>query len=358
MAPGGRTSTVARIVTMDGDLEAARSGQSITITLTDEVDVSRGDVLCAGSDPVEVADQFECTVVWMVDEALLPGRPYRIKIGTRTIGATFGQPKHKVNVNTLERLAARTLGLNDIGVVNLALERQVPFEPYASNRDLGGFIIIDRETNATLGAGLLHFSLRRSQNIHLQAVAVNRDARRSLNAHGSALVWLTGLSGSGKSTIADEVEQRLHAAGVRTYLLDGDNVRHGLNRDLGFTDADRVENIRRVAEVGRLMVDAGLVVLTSFISPFRAERALARELFAEGEFIEVHVDTPLAVAEQRDPKGLYRKARAGQLTNFTGIDSPYEPPVEPELRIDTTTLSPAEAADLIIEALRSRRIID
>ena len=358
IVPSGRTSTVARIVTMDGDLAAARSAQSVTITLTDEVDASRGDVLCAADDPVEVADQFECTVVWMAEDALLPGRPYRIKIGTRTVGATFGQLKHKVNVNTLEHLAARTLGLNDIGVLNLSLERPVPFEPYSTNRDLGGFIVIDRETNATLGAGLIRFSLRRSQNIHLQAVVVDRAARQALSGHGSAMVWLTGLSGAGKSTIANEVERRLHAAGVRTYLLDGDNVRHGLNRDLGFTAADRVENIRRVAEVGRLMVDAGLVVLTSFISPFRAERALARELFGEGEFVEVYVDVPLEVAEQRDPKGLYRKVRAGQLANFTGIDSPYEVPEHPDLHIDAASLSPNEAAELIIEALRLRGIIE
>lgn len=357
IAPGGRTSTVERVVTMDGDRPAARSGESITITLTDEIDASRGDVICAGADPVEVADQFECTVVWMADEALLPGRPYRIKLATRTVGATFGQPKHKVNVNTLEHLAARTLGLNDIGVINVALDRPIPFEPYASSRDLGGFIIIDRETNATLGAGLIHFSLRRSQNVHLQAVEVDRVARRSLNAHGSAMVWLTGLSGSGKSTIANEVERRLYALGVHTYLLDGDNVRHGLNRDLGFTPADRVENIRRVAEVGRLMVDAGLVVIAAFISPYRAERALARSLFDDGEFIEVHVDVPVDVAEQRDPKGLYRKARTGQLANFTGIDSPYEVPEHPDLHIDTTQMSADEAAELIIRSLRERQII-
>ncbi len=357
VAPAGTISTVARIVTMDGDLPEAVAGQSVTITLTDEVDVSRGDVLCAADQPPEVADQFEAHIVWMTDQPMLPGRPYLLKIGTRTVGATIGHPKYKVNVNTLEHNPANTLELNEIGVANLNLDRPIAFDPYRECRDTGGFIIIDRITNATLGAGLLHFALRRSQNIHWQAVEVDKSARAALNGHRSGVVWFTGLSGSGKSTIANLVEQRLHTLGVRTYLLDGDNVRHGLNRDLGFTEADRVENIRRVAEVAGLMVDAGLVVLTAFISPFRSERRLARDRVGDGEFVEVFVDTPLALAEERDPKGLYRKARAGELKNFTGIDSPYEAPEAPEVHIDTSTLSPEESADQIVERLRALGII-
>ena len=348
--PAGTTSTIDRIVTMDGDLDEAIAGQSVTLTLADEIDASRGDLICAADAPAEVADQFEGHVIWMHEDAMLPGRPYLMKIGTRTVGVSIANPKYRVDVNTLDHLAANTLELNEIGVCNLSLDRPIPFDPYDTNRDTGGFIVIDKLTNVTVGAGLLHFALRRSHNIHWQDVKVDKAARAGLNSHQPAVLWFTGLSGSGKSTIANVVESKLHARGVRTYLLDGDNVRHGLNRDLGFTDADRVENIRRIAEVAALMVDAGLVVLVSFISPFRAERRLAREAVEDGEFIEVYVDTPLAVAEQRDPKGLYAKARRGELVNFTGIDSPYEPPEVPEVVVDTTSMSAEEAADAVIEA--------
>jgi bifunctional enzyme CysN/CysC len=345
--PSGRESTVDRIVTLGGDLPQAVAGQSVTLTLQDEIDVSRGDVLARADAPPAVADQFEATVVWMDDEAMLPGRPYLMKLGTRTVGASITEPKYKVNVNTLEKLAAKRLELNEIGVCNLSLDAPIAFDPYAENRELGGFILIDRISNRTVAAGMLHFALRRSQNVHWQALDVDKAARGALKGQRGRVVWLTGLSGSGKSTIANLVEKKLHANGRHTYLLDGDNVRHGLNKDLGFTDEDRVENIRRVAEVAKLMVDAGLIVLVSFISPFRAERALARGLQAEGDFVEVFVDTPLAVAEERDVKGLYKKARAGELKNFTGIDSPYEAPEAPEIRIDTTSVSPAEAAERI-----------
>lgn len=349
--PSGRESTVARIVTMRGDLPEAVAGQSVTITLADEIDVSRGDVLAAAADPPAVADQFECTLVWFDDEPMLPGRPYLLKLGTRTVSAQVTEPKHKVNVNTLERLAATRLELNEIGVCNLALDAPIAFDPYAENKDLGGFILIDRISNRTVGAGMLHFALRRSQNIHWQALDVDKAARSAAKGQKARVVWLTGLSGAGKSTIANLVEKRLHAEGRHTYLLDGDNVRHGLNKDLGFTEEDRVENIRRVAEVAKLMVDAGLIVLVSFISPFRAERRMARDLLEDREFVEVFIDTPLAEAERRDVKGLYAKARAGQLKNFTGVDSPYEPPEHPEIRIDTTKLSPEEAAEKIFDWL-------
>ena len=348
--PAGTTSTVDRIVTMDGDLPEAIAGQSVTITLTDEIDASRGDLFCGADDPAEVADQFEAHIVWMHEDAMMPGRPYLVKIGARTVGATIAQPKFRVDINNLDHLAANTLELNEIGVCNISLDRAIPFDPYDTNRDTGGFIVIDKLTNVTVGAGLLHFALRRSHNIHWQDVKVDKAARAGLNSHKPAVLWFTGLSGSGKSTIANIVESKLHAQGVRTYLLDGDNVRHGLNRDLGFTDADRVENIRRIAEVAALMVDAGLVVLVSFISPFRAERRLAREAVEDREFIEVFVDTPLAVAEERDPKGLYAKARRGELANFTGIDSPYEPPEAPEVSVDTSALTAEEAADAVIDA--------
>jgi bifunctional enzyme CysN/CysC len=342
---------------MDGDLDEAQAGQSVTITLVDEIDASRGDVICAGDAPAEVADQFEAHVVWMHEEPMLPGRPYFMKIGTRTVGVSIGHPKYRVDVNNLDHLAANTLELNEIGVCNLSLDRAVPFDPYASNRETGSFVIIDKLTQSTVGAGMLHYALRRSHNIHWQEVRVDKAARAEMNQHGPGVVWFTGLSGSGKSTIANIVESKLHTLGVRTYLLDGDNVRHGLNRDLGFTDADRVENIRRIAEVSRLMVDAGLVVLVSFISPFIAERRLARSRVDEGEFVEVFVDTPLRVAEERDPKGLYAKARAGELANFTGIDSPYEAPISPEVHIDTTATTPEDAADQVIEQLRHAGII-
>jgi bifunctional enzyme CysN/CysC len=357
--PSGKISTVARIVTQDGDLPRAVAGQSITLTLTDEVDCSRGDVISIADQPPEVADQFESNLVWMSEEPLLPGRPYWLKIGTRLVSATVTEIKHKVNVNTLEEAAAKQLELNEIGVVNISLDQSIAFEPYAANPDLGGFILIDRLTNATLGCGMIRFALRRAHNIHWQALEVDKSRRGALLGQTPRVLWFTGLSGAGKSTIANLVERRLHALGRATYVLDGDNVRHGLNRDLGFTDADRVENIRRVAEVARLMADAGLIVLVSFISPFRAERQLAREMMDEGEFIEVFVDTPLAEAEKRDVKGLYRKARAGELKNFTGIDSPYEAPERPEVRIDTTKVTPEAAAEALVDRLMSvARVID
>lgn len=346
--PSGRESTVERIVTLRGDLDVAVAGQSVTLTLKDEIDISRGDVIAQAEAPPPVADQFEATVVWMDDEAMLPGRPYLLKIGTRTVSAQITEPKYKINVNTLEHLAAKRLELNEIGVCNLSLDAPIAFDAYADNHDLGGFILVDRISNRTVGAGMLHFALRRSQNIHWQALDVDKNSRAALKGQRGRVVWLTGLSGSGKSTIANLVEKRLHADGRHTYLLDGDNVRHGLNKDLGFTDEDRVENIRRVAEVARLMVDAGLIVLVSFISPFRAERRLARDLQAEGDFVEVYVNTPLAVAEQRDVKGLYKKARAGELKNFTGIDSPYEPPEHAEITVDTTAMTATEAAERIV----------
>ncbi len=353
VVPSGTTTTVARIVTADGDLPEAVAGQSVTLTLADDVDISRGDVIAAAADPPAVADQFECHLVWMADEPMLPGRQYLMKIGTRTVAATVARPKYRVNVNTLEHVAARTLDLNEIGVCNLSLGQPVAFDPYTANRDMGGFILIDRSTHNTVAAGMLHFALRRADNVHWQALTVNKQARAALKGQRGCVVWLTGLSGAGKSTVANIIEQKLHGLGRHTYLLDGDNVRHGLNRDLGFTDADRVENIRRVAEVAKLMVDAGLIVIASFISPFAAERRMARELFDDGEFIEVFVDASLAVAEQRDPKGLYAKARRGDLVNFTGVDSPYEAPETPELRLDTGGAVPAELnADAVIQHLR------
>ena len=355
--PSGRESTVARIVTHGGDLEQAVSGQSITLTLADEIDISRGDVISTVEAPAETADQFETTLIWMHDEPLLPGRPYLLKIGTKTVTATITDIKYQVNVNTLEHNAAKTLELNAIGVCNLSLDRPIAFDAYQDNRDTGGFILIDRLSNNTVGAGLLHFALRRAHNIHVQHVDVDKTARAALKRQQGCVLWFTGLSGAGKSSIANLVEQKLHALGHHTYLLDGDNVRHGLNKDLGFTDADRVENIRRVGEVARLMVDAGLIVLTAFISPFRAERSMARSLVEEGEFVEVFVDTPLEVAEQRDVKGLYKKARRGELKNFTGIDSPYEAPEEPEIRLDTTRLSLEAAAEAVITTLRLRGVI-
>jgi len=346
--PSGRESAVERIVTFTGDLPQAVAGQSVTLTLADEIDVSRGDVLAAAASPPGVADQFETTLVWFDDDPMLPGRAYLMKLGTRTVAAQVSEPKYKINVNTLEHLAARRLDLNEIGVCNLLLDAPIAFDPYEENHDLGGFILIDKISNRTVAAGLLHFALRRSQNIHWQALDVHKEARAAAKGQTARVIWLTGLSGAGKSTIANLVEKRLLADGRHTYLLDGDNVRHGLNKDLGFTEADRVENIRRVAEVAKLMVDAGLIVLVSFISPFRAERRMARDLMGQGEFVEVFVDTPIAEAERRDVKGLYAKARAGQLKNFTGVDSPYEPPEHPEIRIDTTKVSAEEAAEQIV----------
>ncbi|MBC7603656.1 MAG: sulfate adenylyltransferase subunit CysN [Ramlibacter sp.] len=352
--PSGKESTVARIVTFDGDLQQAVAGQSVTITLADEVDISRGNLISQADTPAGTADQFETTVVWMHEEPLLPGRFYLLKMGAQTVTASVMEVKYQVNVNTLEHVAAKTLGLNGIGVCTLNLDRQIGFDPYSENRDTGGYILVDRLTNATVGAGMIHFALRRSQNIHVQHVDVNKEARNHLNGQKSCVVWFTGLSGSGKSTIANLLEKRLHAMGHRTYLLDGDNVRHGLNKDLGFTDTDRIENIRRVAEVAKLMVDAGVIVMTAFISPFQAERRMARSLVEPGEFIEIHMDVPLAVAEERDVKGLYKKARRGELKNFTGIDSRYETPEAPELRIAADKMSPEESVDTIIALLRER----
>jgi bifunctional enzyme CysN/CysC len=349
--PSGKTSTVSRIVTLDGDLDEAVAGQSVTLTLADEVDCSRGDVIAIADNPPQVADQFEATIVWMADEAMLPGRPYWLKLGTQTVTASIQHPKYQVNVNTMEHLAAKTLELNAIGVANLSTDKPLIFEPYTDNRDLGGFILIDKISNATVAAGMLHFSLRRSQNVHWQALDVTRDKHAELKNQKPAVLWFTGLSGAGKSTIANLVEKKLVRMNRHTFLLDGDNVRHGLNKDLGFTEADRVENIRRVGEVAKLMTDAGLIVLTAFISPFRAERRMVREMMQPGEFIEIHIDTPLEEAEKRDVKGLYKKARSGALKNFTGIDSPYEPPEDPEIRIDTTNMTPEQAADLIVERL-------
>jgi len=349
--PSGKTSTISRIVTIEGDLQVAVAGQSVTLCFAGEVDCSRGDIITTGDSPVEMADQFEATLVWMAEEPMLPGRPYLAKIGTSTVPVTITDEKYEVNVNTLEHLAGKKLGLNGIGVCNLAFDRAVPFTPYAENHDLGGFILIDRMTSATVGAGMLNFSLRRAHNIHWQSLEVDRSAHAAQKHQQPRIVWLTGLSGAGKSTIANLVAKRLYALGKHSFLLDGDNVRHGLNKDLGFTEADRVENIRRVGEVAKLMTDAGLIVITAFISPFRAERDMVRRMVDAGEFIEVHIDTPLEVAEKRDVKGLYRKARAGQLKNFTGIDSPYETPLEPELRIDTTSTTAEEAAEAIVQRL-------
>ncbi|GAA4767333.1 sulfate adenylyltransferase subunit CysN [Stakelama sediminis] len=349
--PSGRTSTIRRIVTMDGDLEEAVAGQSVTLCLADEIDCSRGNVIAVSGNPPQVADQFEATVVWMADDELIPGRAYWLKLGTQMVQATVQAPKYVVNVNTMEHLAAKTLDLNAIGVCELTTDKPIVFEPYTDNRTLGGFILIDRISNATVAAGMLHFSLRRSQNVHWQALDISRKERADLKNQKPAVLWFTGLSGSGKSTIANLVEKRLYRMNRQTFLLDGDNVRHGLNKDLGFTEADRIENIRRVGEVARLMTDAGLIVITAFISPFRAERELVRSMMEEGEFIEVFIDTPLSVAEERDVKGLYAKARSGDLKNFTGIDSPYEMPVNPEIRIDTTQMAPEEAADLIVNML-------
>jgi bifunctional enzyme CysN/CysC len=349
--PSGKTSQVSRIVTFDGDLERAVAAQSVTLCLTDEIDCSRGDVIVAADAPAEVADQFEATIVWMSEEPMLVGRQYWLKLGTQTATASVHTPKYQVDVNTMEHLAAKTFELNAIGVANLVTDKPIVFEPYETNRELGAFILINKLTNATMAAGMLHFSLRRSQNIHRQALEISRDAHAELKHQKPAVLWFTGLSGAGKSTIANLVEKRLHRMNRHTFLLDGDNVRHGLNKDLGFTDADRVENIRRIGEVAKLMTDAGLIVITAFISPFRAERQLVRDMMEAGEFIEIHIDTPLQVAEHRDVKGLYKKARAGKLANFTGVDSPYEPPLSPELHIDTTALTPAEAANLIVDKL-------
>jgi bifunctional enzyme CysN/CysC len=357
VAPSGSLTTVDRIVTQEGDLELAVAGQAVTLTLTDEVDVSRGDMVVTADSPAEVADQFEATIVWMSEEPMLRGRSYLMRVGTRTVGMTVAPIKYKVNPDTLEHVAANRLELNEIGVCSIELAERIAFDPYVENRDTGGFVVIDRISLQTVGAGLLRHALRRSHNVHWQALDVDKAARSKAKAQRASVVWLTGLSGAGKSTIANLVERKLHARGAHTYVLDGDNVRHGLNKDLGFTDADRVENIRRVDEVARLMTDAGLIAIVAFISPFAQERRMARALFEPDEFFEVFIDVPLEVAEQRDPKGLYRKARAGELKNFTGIDSPYELPEAAELRLDTSALSPEEASDTVISFLVEKGVI-
>ena len=352
--PSGRTSKVARVLLGADELTRAGAGQSVILTLADEIDCARGDVIAAADDPPQAADQFEADLVWMAEEELIPGRGYWLKLGTRTVNATVHAPKYALNVNTQEHLAAKTLGLNDIGVVEVTTEEAIVFEPYQDSRALGGFILIDKISNGTVAAGMIHFALRRAQNIHWQHVDVSREVHAAQKGQKPAVVWLTGLSGAGKSTIANLVEKKLLARGRHSFLLDGDNVRHGLNKDLGFTEADRIENIRRVGEVARLMSDAGLIVITAFISPFRAERAMVRAMMADGEFIEVFVDVPIEVAEQRDAKGLYAKARAGEIANFTGIDSPYEPPEAPDVHIDASKLTAEQAADAIIAALSER----
>ena len=349
--PSGKTSTIKKIVTLDGALQEAVAGQSVTLCFDDEIDCSRGDVIAAADNPPEVADQFESTIVWMADDALIPGRSYWLKLGTQMVSATVQAPKYTVNVNSMEHMAAKTLELNAIGVAEISTDKPIVFAPYADNHALGGFILIDKISNATVAAGMLHFSLRRAQNVHWQATDIGRDAHAMLKNQKPRILWFTGLSGSGKSTIANEVEKALHLMNRHTFLLDGDNVRHGLNKDLGFTETDRIENIRRVGEVAKLMADAGLIVLTAFISPFRAERDMVRAMLPEGEFVEIFVDTPLEVAEARDVKGLYKKARAGQLKNFTGIDSPYEPPEHPDIRVNTVEMSPSEAAEYIVRQL-------
>jgi bifunctional enzyme CysN/CysC len=346
--PSGRTTSVARIVTMDGDPAAAVAGQSVTLTLADEIDCSRGDVIAGADAPPEVADQFQATLIWLGEAALLPGRSYWLKLGTQTVSATVQEPRHAIDVNTMAELSVKTLGLNDIGVAEVYTDRPLVFEPFSDGADLGGFILIDRTTNATVAAGLLSFSLRRAQNVHWQAVDITPAAHAQQKGQTPRLLWFTGLSGSGKSTIANLVEKKLFALGRHSFLLDGDNVRHGLNKDLGFTDADRIENIRRIGEVARLMTDAGLIVLTAFISPFRAEREMVRSMLP-AEFVEIFVDTPLADAEARDVKGLYAKARKGEIANFTGITSPYEAPERPDIRIDTTRETPEAAAERIVE---------
>ena len=355
--PSGKTSTIDRIVTYDGDIDKAVTGQAVTLTLKDQIDISRGDIISTTDTPASTANQFETTIVWMSDEALLPGRPYILKCGSATATATITDIKHEINVNTLEHAASKQLELNNIGVCNINLDRQIAFDSYEDNRETGSFILIDRVNNNTVGAGTVNFALRRSQNIHMQAVDVDKELRSTLKKQKSCVLWFTGLSGSGKSTIANIVEKKLAAQGHHTYLLDGDNIRHGLNKDLGFTDADRVENIRRIGEVARLMVDSGLIVLTAFISPFRAERQMARGLLDENEFLEVFVETPLRIAEERDPKGLYKKARRGELKNFTGIDSPYEEPEAPEILIDTSALSAEQCAERVISMLRERGVV-
>ena len=352
--PSGKSSKVDRIVTADGDLDEGSAGQSLTITLKDEIDISRGDILCSTDEPAQESDQFAAHILWMHEDELFPGRQYYLKTANKTVAAVVTDLKHKINVNTLEEQAGKTLELNEVGVCNISTDQHIAFDPYTVNRETGGFILIDRRTNNTVGVGMLDFCLRRASNIVWQELAVDKRARSTLKHQRPAVLWFTGFSGSGKSTIANLVEKKLHAMGRHTYILDGDNVRHGLNNDLGFTDADRVENIRRVSETAKLMADAGLIVLVSFISPFISERRMARNLMDEGEFLEVFVNTPLEVCEQRDPKGLYKKARAGEIKNFTGFDSDYEVPENAEIEIDTTSLSAEDAADQLVARLRDQ----
>lgn len=356
--PSGSTSKVERIVVQGGDLEEGVAGQAVTLTLADEIDISRGDVICASDNPAGVSDQFEANLIWMHEQPLLPGRPYLLKSGNTSGSAIISALKHKVNVNTLEHQAGKTLELNEVGVCNISLDKAIAFDPYNDNRDMGSFILIDRMTNTTVGAGMIDFGLRRASNIVWQELDVDKQARSTLKHQGPAALWFTGFSGSGKSTVANLVEKKLHAMGKHTYILDGDNVRHGLNKDLGFTDADRVENIRRVAETAKLFVDAGTIVLVSFISPFVSERRMARGLFEDREFLEVFVDTPIEVCEQRDPKGLYVKARAGEIKNFTGFDSAYEPPVNAEIILKTADQTAEDSADELIEYLRKNGFLE
>ena len=353
--PAGGHSTVKRILGPSGDLERAAAGQSVTLVLADDIDVGRGDIIADADNPPEVADQFAVHLIWMDTQPMLPERSYSFRLACASALARITDLTHRIDVNTQSRNAAKTLKLNEIGYCKISLDRAVQFQPFSENRQLGGFVLIDRATNATVGAGVINFALRRASNVVWQEMKVDKAARSRAMGQRPCILWMTGLPGAGKSTIADRLEQRLEALGRHTYLLDGDNFRHGLNRDLGFTDQDRVENIRRVAEVARLMVDAGLIVIVSFISPFRAERQIARAMVDEGEFFEIHVDTPLQVCEERDPKGLYAEARRGNLVNFTGIDSPYEPPRNPELRIDTTMLSADQAADKVVGYLENER---
>jgi bifunctional enzyme CysN/CysC len=347
--PGGKESSIASIVTWDGELQQACAGQSVTITLNDEIDVSRGDTIAVSTDPCAESDQFQSRILWMNDNPMIPGRQYIFKSNTQTTTLTLGKLKHRIDVNTLNHLPAKTLELNEIGVCNISLDKRIAFDPYDDNRTMGGFIVIDRLSNNTVGMGLIDFALRRSENIHWQKMDVSKESRAEQKSQSAKIIWFTGLSGSGKSSIANILEKKLQALGKHTITLDGDNMRHGLNRDLGFTAADRVENIRRVGEVAKLMVNSGLICITSFISPFESERKMARSLVSENEFIEVFIDTPLSVCEERDVKGLYAKARSGEIPNFTGISSPYESPENPEIRIDTTKQSPEEAANQIIE---------
>lgn len=351
--PSGREAQLRRIVTKDRELSTAGQGEAVTLVLDQEIDISRGDVLCEASQPIEVADQFAAHILWMSTDEMIPGRLYLMKTGTSIAQASVTTLKYRVNINTLEHVASKTLGLNEIGVANIALDKQIPFEPYKNNRSLGSFILIDRISHETVGMGLIDFALRRSTNIHWHGLSINREARALQKAQQPRVIWFTGLSGAGKSTVAEALDKRLYSMGVHTYVLDGDNVRHGLNKDLGFTEADRVENVRRVAEVAALMADAGLVVLVSFISPFRSERRMARNLMKDGEFVEVFVHAPLEVCEARDPKGLYRKARRREIVNFTGIDSPYEPPENAEVTIDTSALSAEEAVEQLLQFLQN-----